>query len=160
MAVVAAVAGTGVVAALAGAGFGVYTGAAGDRDDRAAVAFEPQIAAEAGDHDGIQVPGAGGGDPAVAGDRAAPGRNRPGARGHRRPRVPGRHRLRLADRDRDRLDEALRHAFGDRPDGVRLGPGEHHPEGLGDQHDGGTHHPGRSAGRQLGRRQRRWRGVG
>ncbi|MFJ3791616.1 CAP domain-containing protein [Kitasatospora sp. NPDC090091] len=67
MAVVAAVAGTGVVAALAGAGFGVYTSATGDRDERAAVAFEPQIAAEAGDHDGIQVPGAGGGDPTMAG---------------------------------------------------------------------------------------------
>ncbi|MCG6493838.1 CAP domain-containing protein [Kitasatospora sp. A2-31] len=74
VAVVAAVAGTGVVAALAGAGFGVYTGATGDRDERAAVVFEPQIAAEAGDHDGIQVPGAGGGDPTMAGGPSgAPG---------------------------------------------------------------------------------------
>ncbi|MFB7617257.1 CAP domain-containing protein [Kitasatospora sp. NPDC056181] len=68
-AVVAAVAGTGVLAALVGAGYAAYGGAGSDRDGGAAVALEPQIAAEAGDHDGIQVPGAGGFDatPAAAG---------------------------------------------------------------------------------------------
>ncbi|WP_331741153.1 CAP domain-containing protein [Kitasatospora sp. NBC_00039] len=69
VAVVAAVAGTGVLAALAGAGYAVYGGAGSDRD---AVAFEPQIAAEAGDHEGIQIPGAGGFDPAVAAAGGSP----------------------------------------------------------------------------------------
>ncbi|WP_406208941.1 CAP domain-containing protein [Kitasatospora sp. NBC_01560] len=69
MAVVAAVAGTGVIAALAGAGYGMYRG--GDGSDQAAVAFDPQIAAEAGNHEGIQVPGAGAADPAAAGSPSA-----------------------------------------------------------------------------------------
>ncbi|MFF2043437.1 CAP domain-containing protein [Kitasatospora sp. NPDC058170] len=72
--VVAAVAGTGVIGALAGAGFAVYGGAE-NTSDQSAVAFEPQIAAEAGTHEGIQVPGASGGDPsalaAAAGSAAA-----------------------------------------------------------------------------------------
>ncbi|MFF1909335.1 CAP domain-containing protein [Kitasatospora sp. NPDC058218] len=56
LAVAAAVAGTGVLAALGGAGYVVY----GDRDGQRTVALDPQIAAEAGDHNGIQIPGAGG----------------------------------------------------------------------------------------------------
>ncbi|MFD0273200.1 CAP domain-containing protein [Kitasatospora sp. NPDC127111] len=64
VAVVAAVAGTGVIAALAGAGYAMYGGAGSDRDAMAAVAIDPQIAAEAGNHEGIQIPGAG--DPAAA----------------------------------------------------------------------------------------------
>ncbi|MFJ9950116.1 CAP domain-containing protein [Kitasatospora sp. NPDC091207] len=61
LAVAAAVAGTGVLAALGGAGYVVY----GDRDGQQALALDPQIAAEAGDHNGIQVPGAGFGAPAL-----------------------------------------------------------------------------------------------
>ncbi|MFE2723094.1 CAP domain-containing protein [Kitasatospora sp. NPDC059327] len=61
LAVAAAVAGTGVLAALGGAGYVVY----GDRDGQRTVALDPQIAAEAGDHNGIQVPGAGFGAPAL-----------------------------------------------------------------------------------------------
>ncbi|MFG3054136.1 CAP domain-containing protein [Kitasatospora sp. NPDC048239] len=68
-AVVAAVAGTGVIGAIAGAGFAVYGGAE-NTSDQSAVAFEPQIAAEAGTHEGIQVPGASGVDPSAL---AAPG---------------------------------------------------------------------------------------
>ncbi|MEV6979084.1 CAP domain-containing protein [Kitasatospora sp. NPDC093806] len=66
VAVVAAVAGTGVLAALAGAGYAVYRGDEVADSGPQAVAFEPMIAAEAGDHDGIQVPGAGNVDPAAA----------------------------------------------------------------------------------------------
>ncbi|MGV9264797.1 CAP domain-containing protein [Kitasatospora sp. NPDC003701] len=62
LAVAAAVAGTGVLAALGGAGYVVY----GDRDGQRTVALDPQIAAEAGDHNGIQIPGAGGVDPGPA----------------------------------------------------------------------------------------------
>ncbi|MFD5086801.1 CAP domain-containing protein [Kitasatospora sp. NPDC058406] len=65
VAVVAAVAGTGVIAALAGAGFAVYRGEEGTDGGQQAVAYEALIAAEAGDHDGIQVPGAGAVDPAA-----------------------------------------------------------------------------------------------
>ncbi|MEU1420617.1 CAP domain-containing protein [Kitasatospora sp. NPDC005751] len=64
VAVVAAVAGTGVIAALAGAGYGYYHGSA-DRDGQWTVALDPQIAAEAGDHNGIQIPGSGVIDPAL-----------------------------------------------------------------------------------------------
>ncbi|MEU6239127.1 CAP domain-containing protein, partial [Kitasatospora sp. NPDC047058] len=63
VAVVAAVAGTGVIAALTGAGYAMYGKAETDREAVAAVAMDPQIAAEAGNHDGIQIPGAG--DPAA-----------------------------------------------------------------------------------------------
>ncbi|MER7755914.1 CAP domain-containing protein [Kitasatospora sp. NPDC097643] len=59
---VAAVAGTGVLAALAGAGYAAYGGKQSDRDAGQAVAADALIAAEVGTHDGIQVPGAGGGD--------------------------------------------------------------------------------------------------
>ncbi|MFJ2778647.1 MULTISPECIES: CAP domain-containing protein [unclassified Kitasatospora] len=73
VAVIAAVAGTGVIAALAGAGYAAYDGADGDRDGRRAVALDPQIAAEAGNHDGVQVPGAGGVDSALlAGPAGSP----------------------------------------------------------------------------------------
>ncbi|MFE2178364.1 CAP domain-containing protein [Kitasatospora sp. NPDC059462] len=68
VAVVAAVAGTGVIAALTGAGYAVYRGEEGGDTGVQAVAHEPLIDAEAGDLNGIQVPGAGlsGPDPAPA----------------------------------------------------------------------------------------------
>ncbi|MFJ3220563.1 CAP domain-containing protein [Kitasatospora sp. NPDC086801] len=63
-AVVAAVAGTGLLAALAGAGYAAYGGKQTDRDATGqALAADALIAAEAGTHDGIQVPGAGGAGP-------------------------------------------------------------------------------------------------
>ncbi|MFE7563023.1 CAP domain-containing protein, partial [Kitasatospora sp. NPDC057500] len=58
-AVMAAVAGTGVIAALTGAGYAVYRGEEGADAGARAVAYEPLVAAEAGDRNGIQVPGAG-----------------------------------------------------------------------------------------------------
>ncbi|WP_308130073.1 CAP domain-containing protein [Kitasatospora aureofaciens] len=69
-AVVAAVAGTGLVAALAGAGYAAYGGKQTDRDAGQTVALDALMAAEAGTHDGIQIPGAGGADPTAV--RAAP----------------------------------------------------------------------------------------
>ncbi|MER7701323.1 CAP domain-containing protein [Kitasatospora sp. NPDC097605] len=63
VAVVAAVAGTGVIAALTGAGYAVYRGEEGADSAAQAVSYEPVIAAEAGDRSGIQVPGAGAGGP-------------------------------------------------------------------------------------------------
>ncbi|MFJ2867571.1 CAP domain-containing protein [Kitasatospora sp. NPDC087314] len=66
-AVVAAVAGTGLLAALAGAGYAAYAGKSTDRDAAGqALAADNLIAAEAGTHDGIQVPGAGAAAPTVA----------------------------------------------------------------------------------------------
>ncbi|WP_369185074.1 CAP domain-containing protein [Streptomyces sp. Y1] len=60
-AAVAAVAGTGLLAALAGAGYAAYGGKQTDRDIAAqSVAADGLISAELGTHDGIQVPGAGG----------------------------------------------------------------------------------------------------
>lgn len=74
VAVVAAVAGTGVIAALAGAGYAVYRGDEGEDggDQAVAVAYEPLIAAEAGDQNGIQVPGAGIGDLAAVAAAGSP----------------------------------------------------------------------------------------
>ncbi|WP_051755711.1 CAP domain-containing protein [Kitasatospora purpeofusca] len=60
MAVAAAVAGTSVIAALTGAGYAVFRGEEGSDNGSQAVAYEPLVAAEAGDVNGIQVPGAGG----------------------------------------------------------------------------------------------------
>ncbi|MFD8787505.1 CAP domain-containing protein [Kitasatospora sp. NPDC059599] len=66
-AVVAAVAGTGLIAALAGAGYAAYGGKQSDRDTMGqAMAADALIAAEIGTHEGIQVPGAGGANPAAA----------------------------------------------------------------------------------------------
>ncbi|MQS10861.1 CAP domain-containing protein [Streptomyces kaniharaensis] len=62
-AVVAAVAGTGILAALAGAGYAAYGGKQTDRDSGQTAALEAMIAAEVGTHEGIQVPGAGGVNP-------------------------------------------------------------------------------------------------
>ncbi|MFE6870413.1 CAP domain-containing protein [Kitasatospora sp. NPDC057692] len=59
VAVVAAVAGTGVIAALTGAGYAVYRGEEGADAAARAASYEPLIGAEAGDLNGIQVPGAG-----------------------------------------------------------------------------------------------------
>ncbi|WP_380283133.1 CAP domain-containing protein [Kitasatospora purpeofusca] len=59
VAVVAAVAGTGVIAALTGAGYAVYRGEEGVDTGAQAVSYEPLIGAEAGDLNGVQVPGAG-----------------------------------------------------------------------------------------------------
>ncbi|MGA5821046.1 CAP domain-containing protein [Kitasatospora sp. NPDC094028] len=60
-AAVAAVAGTGLLAALAGAGYAAYGGKQTDRDIAGqSVAADSLISAELGTHDGIQVPGAGG----------------------------------------------------------------------------------------------------
>ncbi|WP_051830846.1 MULTISPECIES: CAP domain-containing protein [Streptomyces] len=65
-AVVAAVAGTGLIAALAGAGYAAYGGKQTDRDVAGqALAADALIAAEVGTHAGIQVPGAGVADPAL-----------------------------------------------------------------------------------------------
>ncbi|MFF2658279.1 CAP domain-containing protein [Kitasatospora sp. NPDC058032] len=66
VAVVAAVAGTGVIAALTGAGYAVYRGEEGNDTAARAVSHEPLVAAEAGDRNGIQVPGAGAAAPAAA----------------------------------------------------------------------------------------------
>ncbi|MGW3041321.1 CAP domain-containing protein [Kitasatospora sp. NPDC001159] len=67
-AVVAAVAGTGLLAALAGAGYAAYGGKQSDRDLAGqAAAADSLIAAELGTHEGIQVPGAGGAVPAPGG---------------------------------------------------------------------------------------------
>ncbi|MER5349183.1 CAP domain-containing protein, partial [Kitasatospora sp. NPDC002551] len=63
VAVVAAVAGTGVIAALTGAGYAVFRGEEGADAGARAAAYEPLVAAEAGDRNGIQVPGAGLGAP-------------------------------------------------------------------------------------------------
>ncbi|WP_316527679.1 CAP domain-containing protein [Kitasatospora brasiliensis] len=61
VAVVAAVAGTGVFAALAGAGYAAFGGKQADRDMAGqSLAADTLIAAELGTHDGIQVPGTGG----------------------------------------------------------------------------------------------------
>ncbi len=60
VAVVAAVAGTGVIAAVTGAGYAVYRGEEGSDNGAQAVAYAPLVAAEAGDLNGMQVPGAGG----------------------------------------------------------------------------------------------------
>ncbi|MFD8706073.1 CAP domain-containing protein [Kitasatospora sp. NPDC059648] len=66
-AVVAAVAGTGLLAALAGAGYAALDGKQSDRDLAGqAAAADSLVAAELGTHDGIQVPGAGGADPSGA----------------------------------------------------------------------------------------------
>ncbi|MFD4658819.1 CAP domain-containing protein [Kitasatospora sp. NPDC058444] len=65
-AVVAAVAGTGLFAALAGAGYAAYGGKQTDRDVAGqSLAAEALISAELGTHDGIQVPGTGGTNPDV-----------------------------------------------------------------------------------------------
>ncbi|WP_051709015.1 CAP domain-containing protein [Streptomyces sp. NRRL S-350] len=70
-AVVAAVAGTGLIAALAGAGYAAYGGKQTDRDVVGeAMAADALIAAEVGTHEGIQVPGTGGADLGAA---VAPG---------------------------------------------------------------------------------------
>ncbi|MFD4397484.1 CAP domain-containing protein [Kitasatospora sp. NPDC058397] len=73
-AVAAAVAGTGLLAALVGAGYAAYGGKQADRDTtgQAMAADAALIAAEAGTHDGIQVPGAGGAGPDVAAPPATP----------------------------------------------------------------------------------------
>ncbi|MFF2142373.1 CAP domain-containing protein [Kitasatospora sp. NPDC058190] len=74
-AVVAAVAGTGLVAALAGAGYAAFGGKQTDRDLAGqAYAADALIAAELGTHEGIQVPGTGGAVP-------APGGGTPGSAG-------------------------------------------------------------------------------
>ncbi|WBP90661.1 CAP domain-containing protein [Kitasatospora cathayae] len=66
-AVVAAVAGTGLLAALAGAGYAAYDGKQTDRDLAGqAAAADSLVAAELGTHEGIQVPGAGGTNPSGA----------------------------------------------------------------------------------------------
>lgn len=63
-AVVAAVAGTGLLAALAGAGYAAFDGKQSDRDLAGqAAAADSLVAAELGTHDGIQVPGTGGTNP-------------------------------------------------------------------------------------------------
>ncbi|MEU1285165.1 CAP domain-containing protein [Kitasatospora sp. NPDC005856] len=63
-AVVAAVAGTGLFAALAGAGYAAYGGKQTDRDVAGqSMAADALISAELGTHDGIQVPGTGGTNP-------------------------------------------------------------------------------------------------
>ncbi|WP_224285348.1 CAP domain-containing protein, partial [Streptomyces sp. LS1784] len=65
-AVVAAVAGTGLFAALAGAGYAAYAGKQTDRDMAGqSLAADALISAELGTHEGIQVPGAGGTIPDV-----------------------------------------------------------------------------------------------
>ncbi|MFF2618382.1 CAP domain-containing protein [Kitasatospora sp. NPDC058046] len=65
-AVVVAVAGTGLFAALAGAGYAAYGGKQTDRDMAGqSLAADMLISAELGTHDGIQVPGAGGTNPDV-----------------------------------------------------------------------------------------------
>ncbi|MEV7357861.1 CAP domain-containing protein [Kitasatospora sp. NPDC091276] len=73
-AVAAAVAGTGLLAALVGAGYAAYGGKQADRDatGQALAADAALIAAEAGTHDGIQVPGAGGAGPDVAAPPVTP----------------------------------------------------------------------------------------
>ncbi|MFE3499290.1 CAP domain-containing protein [Kitasatospora sp. NPDC059146] len=82
-AVVAAVAGTGLIAALAGAGYAAYGGKQSDRDLAGqAAAADSLVAAEVGTHEGIQVPGAGGaglagavppsGSPTATGPSATP----------------------------------------------------------------------------------------
>ncbi|MFJ8623961.1 CAP domain-containing protein [Kitasatospora sp. NPDC093550] len=79
-AVVAAVAGTGLIAALAGAGYAAYGGKQSDRDTMGqAMAADALIAAEIGTHEGIQVPGAGGANPAAAVPSAGPGTTDPAA---------------------------------------------------------------------------------
>ncbi|MFD8081133.1 CAP domain-containing protein [Kitasatospora sp. NPDC059722] len=70
--VVVAVAGTGLLAALAGAGYAAYAGKQSDRDPGQAVALDALMAAEAGTHEGIQVPGAGGGPALVPGTPQSP----------------------------------------------------------------------------------------
>ncbi|MFE4976733.1 CAP domain-containing protein [Kitasatospora sp. NPDC056651] len=63
-AVVAAVAGTGLFAALAGAGYAAYGGKQADRDTAAqSLSADALISAELGTHGGIQVPGTGGTNP-------------------------------------------------------------------------------------------------
>ncbi|MEU3574263.1 CAP domain-containing protein [Kitasatospora sp. NPDC036755] len=71
-AVVAAVAGTGLIAALAGAGYAAFGGKQTDRDIAGqSLAADMLIAAELGTHEGIQVPGAGGTNPDVQPGAAA-----------------------------------------------------------------------------------------
>ncbi|MGW4897418.1 CAP domain-containing protein, partial [Kitasatospora sp. NPDC004240] len=72
VAVAAVVAGTGVIGVLAGAGFAAFDGKHGIGENSVAMDVDglapgsgPAIKAEAGDHNGIQVPGAGGIDPAA-----------------------------------------------------------------------------------------------
>ena len=67
MVVVAAVAGTGMIGALAGAGYGMYGMPDGAAAGRRADAPDVVLAAEAGDRRGVQLPGAAGGDPAAPG---------------------------------------------------------------------------------------------
>ncbi|MFE4517728.1 CAP domain-containing protein [Kitasatospora sp. NPDC056783] len=63
-AVVAAVAGTGLFAALAGAGYAAYGGKEADRDTAGqSLSADALISAELGTHGGIQVPGTGGTNP-------------------------------------------------------------------------------------------------
>ncbi|MFF2751997.1 CAP domain-containing protein [Kitasatospora sp. NPDC058048] len=65
-AVVAAVAGTGLFAALAGAGYAAYGGKQTDRDTAGrSLSADMLISAELGTREGIQVPGAGGTNPDV-----------------------------------------------------------------------------------------------
>ncbi|WP_051837723.1 CAP domain-containing protein [Streptomyces sp. NRRL WC-3742] len=72
-AVVAAVAGTGLVAALTGAGYAAFGGKQTDRDSAAqSLAADSLIEAEVGTHDGIQVPGAGALGTAVVPTQAGP----------------------------------------------------------------------------------------
>ncbi|MEU9040770.1 MULTISPECIES: CAP domain-containing protein [unclassified Kitasatospora] len=79
-AVVAAVAGTGLIAALAGAGYAAYGGKQTDRDAVGqAMAADALIAAEIGTHEGIQVPGAGGANPAAPVPPAGPAATDPAA---------------------------------------------------------------------------------
>lgn len=84
MAVAAAVAGTSVIAALTGAGYAVFRGEEGSDNGSQAVAYEPLVAAEAGDANGIQVPGAGG---APVQDQA-PGDQTPGDQAHAATATP------------------------------------------------------------------------
>ena len=67
MVVVAAVAGTGMIGALAGAGYAMYGMPDGAAAGRRADAPDVVLAAEAGDRRGVQLPGAAGGDPAAPG---------------------------------------------------------------------------------------------
>ncbi|MEV7773382.1 CAP domain-containing protein [Kitasatospora sp. NPDC086791] len=79
-AVVAAVAGTGLIAALAGAGYAAYGGKQSDRDMMGqAMAADALIAAEIGTHEGIQVPGTGGAIPAASVSPTGPSATDPAA---------------------------------------------------------------------------------
>ncbi|MER7578641.1 CAP domain-containing protein [Kitasatospora sp. NPDC097691] len=79
-AVVAAVAGTGLIAALAGAGYAAYGGKQADRDVMGqAMSADALIAAEIGTHEGIQVPGAGGANGATPVSPSGPAATGPAA---------------------------------------------------------------------------------